>query len=215
MQAVVTKRVAAAVTGPTQKRQFISVAHKYKEAYERYGFWNCLWKLYNPGDIKFGKEVGEDRFGNKYYEDVTEVAGQQRWTEFKVQTHQEFGGDQIPPEWHLWLHQVTDAKPTDPGQKPENWTKVSLVSGSNAPYKTHLGPVGEFAENQTTYRQRAYGEDNHQWLKNGEPDRYYLQPRHPLRLRNRGNNDFDHIDYNNPDAPPKNSSALLRGLDKN
>ncbi|RHY14572.1 hypothetical protein DYB36_008380, partial [Aphanomyces astaci] len=35
---IVTKRVVAAVTGPTQKRQFISVAHKYKEAYERYGF---------------------------------------------------------------------------------------------------------------------------------------------------------------------------------
>ncbi|KAF0701329.1 Aste57867_8180 [Aphanomyces stellatus] len=218
MFAVVTKHAAKTATAaaPVQKRQFISVVHKYKEAYERYGLWNSLWKLYNPGDIKFGKEVGRDEFGNVYYEDKTEVAGQQRWTEFKVQTHDEFGGDQIPPQWHLWMHQVTDALPTEPGQQPENWAKVPISTVSHAPYKSHLGPVGKFSENQTNYRQRGYGLDNHQWLKNGEPDRYYMQPNHPLRHRTvRRNTDFvDHIDYNNPDAPSPNNSEPLRPLDK-
>ncbi|KAF0729285.1 hypothetical protein LEN26_006102 [Aphanomyces euteiches] len=213
----VSKRVAkSSVAAPVQKRHFISVVHKYVEAYNRYGFWDSLWKLYNPGDIKFGYKVGEDQFGNEYYEDPTEVAGQQRYTEFKLKTHDEYSGDQIPPEWHLWMHQTTDSVPGEGTQKPENWAKVPISTVSHAPYDNHLGPTVPYYENPTLIRQRVYGEDNYKFWKQGEPERYYLQPGHPLRSRGvRQDTIFDHIDPNNPDAPPKNSSAPLRSLEKN
>ncbi len=126
----------------------------------------ALWKLYNPGDVKFGKEVGEDQFGNKYYEDPTDVHGQQRWTEYKVASHDEFAADQIPPEWHIWLHQLSDAKPGEPGQNPDNWAKVPISTVFHAPYKNHVGPTKPFSDNPTLYRQRGYGIDT-KWLKWG------------------------------------------------
>ncbi|OQS02411.1 NADH ubiquinone oxidoreductase subunit [Thraustotheca clavata] len=201
--------------GKMQKRSFYSVVHKYLEANKRYGWKECLWKLYNPGDIKFGKEVGTDQFGNKYYEDTTDLHGQQRWTEYKVKTHDEFSADQIPPEWHLWMHSFSDAKPGEAGQNPETWAKVPISTVSHAPYGNHVGPTTPFTENPTTLRRRGYGIDNHKWLKAGEPEKYYMQPNHPLRQRQRPATIHDEIDYNNPDAPPAHSSEPLVGLDKN
>jgi NADH dehydrogenase (ubiquinone) 1 alpha subcomplex subunit 12 len=109
-----TRQVA--LNGNIQSRTFYGIYEKYMEAFKRYGWKGTLWKLYNPGDVKFGKLVGEDQFGNKYYEDTTELHGQQRWTEFKVDTFEDFEGSNIPPEWHMWLQQMTDAKPGEPGQ---------------------------------------------------------------------------------------------------
>lgn len=100
-----------------QARSFYAIYEKYSEAYRRYGWKLALWKLYNPGDIKFGKPVGEDEFGNKYYEDPNEIAGQQRWTEFHVDSFKDFDASHIPPQWHLWMHQITDALPGSEGQK--------------------------------------------------------------------------------------------------
>lgn len=105
------------LAGAVQVRSFYSLYEKYSEAYRRYGWKLSLWKLYNPGDIKFGREVGRDEFGHVYYEDPTEVHLQHRWTEFKVDSFDEFEGTHIPPQWHLWLQHTTDALPTDPGQK--------------------------------------------------------------------------------------------------
>lgn len=112
----VTALARSPVTAQLQVRSFYSIYEKYSEAYRRYGWKLSLWKLYNPGDIKFGKEVGEDEFGNKYYEDPTELHLMHRWTEFKVDSFEEFEGTKIPPQWHLWLQHTTDALPTDPGQ---------------------------------------------------------------------------------------------------
>lgn len=110
----------------TQVRSFYSLYEKYAEAYKRYGWKLSLWKLYNPGDIKFGREVGQDEFGNKYYEDPDDLHLQHRWTEFKVDSFDEFEGTLIPPQWHLWLQHTTDALPTDPGQNVRAYMSVSM-----------------------------------------------------------------------------------------
>ena len=65
------------------------------------------------GDIKFGRLVGEDQFGNKYYEDPTEVHGQHRWVEYP-HTWDEFDASQIPADWHAWMHHTTDVPPNSP-----------------------------------------------------------------------------------------------------
>ena len=61
-----------------------------------------------------GKLVGKDEFGNKYYSN----SKGKRWViyENKVES------SKIPPEWHLWIHFLTQKKPSDNIRKFE-WQK--------------------------------------------------------------------------------------------
>lgn len=113
---VTVARKSLSQTVPLQSRSFLGLVEKYSEAYKRFGLKGSVWKLYNVGDVKFGYLVGEDEFGNKYYEDPTELHGQTRYTEFKVDTFDDFEGSMIPPQWHLWLQHITDAPPGSAGQ---------------------------------------------------------------------------------------------------
>jgi NADH:ubiquinone oxidoreductase subunit len=110
------RRAVLAKPAALQSRSFYTVLEKYYESYKRFGVKGTLWKLYNPGDVKFGRLVGEDEFGHKYFEDPTEVYGQHRWTEFHVDSWEEVEGTLIPPQWHLWMHHLTDATPGQPAQ---------------------------------------------------------------------------------------------------
>ncbi|BDA45611.1 probable NADH dehydrogenase [ubiquinone] 1 alpha subcomplex subunit [Coccomyxa sp. Obi] len=56
--------------------------------------------------------VGSDGFGNKYYERMTEQYGRHRWVVFgdlDWPSGQE--SSTVPPEWHGWLHCITDSSP--------------------------------------------------------------------------------------------------------
>lgn len=210
---VVTAAHAKVGVSHQQTRSLYGVYEKYMEAYKRYGWKLSLWKLYNPGDIKFGYKVGEDQFGNQYYEDPTDLVHQQRYTEFKVNSFNDFEGSNIPPEWHMWMQQITDAPPGTPGQDPANWPKVPISSVSHAPYANHVGPTKPYQMHATMKRSRGYGVGSI-LTKPEEPDQYYVQPGHALRRRQRKNDFFDEIDYNNPNKPPANSSESLRPLDQ-
>ncbi|KAJ2482864.1 hypothetical protein EV174_003098 [Coemansia sp. RSA 2320] len=48
-------------------------------------------------DAKWGKLVGVDELGNRYFTNPEERYGRERY--------------QIPPRWHSWLHKVTDEVP--------------------------------------------------------------------------------------------------------
>ncbi|CCI50648.1 hypothetical protein ABG067_006887 [Albugo candida] len=166
------------------------------------------------GDVKFGYCVGTDRLGNKYYEDPTEVAGQQRYCEYHIDSFDNFDGDQIPPEWHAWLHYTTDAKPGDEAFKAENWAKVPISQKTDTPFEHHVGPTDCFVPHATLKRTRGYNSE-HFMLKAGEPDQYYMQPNHPLRCRKRSNQIFEHVDYNEPKKSFENASGPLRDASLN
>ncbi|KAF4320057.1 hypothetical protein BBO99_00005931 [Phytophthora kernoviae] len=185
-------------TQQTQTRSFYTVFEKYLEAYNRYGWKGSLWKLYNPGDVKFGRFVGEDENGFKYYEDPTEVYGQHRWTEYKVDSWDEVEGTLIPPQWHLWMHHLTDSLPGEGGQDPANWEKVEVCKHSDAPYANHLGDHVPYYPNKTLYRSRGYNVGSVA-INADEPDQYYLQRNHLRRNRQRNAHYFEDVDYNNPD----------------
>jgi len=57
----------------------------------------------------FGKFVGEDEFGNKYYSDSKE---KKRWVIYKKRVE----STKIPPNWHSWIHFQTKNKPNLKGQ---------------------------------------------------------------------------------------------------
>ena len=46
----------------------------------------------------FGKFVGEDKYGNKYYKDSRD----KRWVIYKKETE----ATNIPQEWYSWIHHI-------------------------------------------------------------------------------------------------------------
>jgi len=52
--------------------------------------------------------VGVDKFGNKYYEKLQDTQhGRHRWVEYAEKDR--YNASQVPPEWHGWLHHITDS----------------------------------------------------------------------------------------------------------
>jgi len=67
--------------------------------------------------LLFGKFIGKDQFGNKYYSN----SKGKRWVIYKDLVE----SSKIPPEWHLWIHSLKDNIPqenltgTSKAHKPE------------------------------------------------------------------------------------------------
>eukprot|EP00898_Chlorokybus_atmophyticus_P000247 jgi/Chlat1/1222/Chrsp115S01682 len=57
-----------------------------------------------------GKQVGEDGFGNKYYEKTGSQYGRHRWVVYNAAKG--YDASSVPPEWHGWLHNIIDELPT-------------------------------------------------------------------------------------------------------
>jgi NADH:ubiquinone oxidoreductase subunit len=94
--------------------------------------------LMRPGlvlhTLRRGAYVGADTLGNQYFEQRTTVNGARprRWAIFADR-----GTDAsvVGPEWHAWLHYLTDAPLPDTGAKP--WQKPHLpnLTGTAASYR--------------------------------------------------------------------------------
>ena len=76
----------------------------------------------------FGKFRGIDEFGNKYYESKLG----KRWVIYKNRIE----SSQIPPKWHMWIHFLTNNKPSDNLNKFK-WQKEheENLTGTNKAYK--------------------------------------------------------------------------------
>ncbi|XP_057854738.2 probable NADH dehydrogenase [ubiquinone] 1 alpha subcomplex subunit 12 isoform X2 [Cryptomeria japonica] len=79
------------------------ISNLWKEA-KHEGF--LATKIHNIGATL----VGVDSFGNKYYEKLENVQfGRHRWVEYGDK--QRYNASNVPPEWHGWLHYITDHTP--------------------------------------------------------------------------------------------------------
>ena len=66
--------------------------------------------------IFFGKYVGKDIFGNKYYTNKSD----QRWVIYS----KEIDASKIPNNWFLWMHHtVNDHPENDLNEKKYDWQK--------------------------------------------------------------------------------------------
>uniref|UniRef100_A0A0E0R2Y7 NADH dehydrogenase [ubiquinone] 1 alpha subcomplex subunit 12 n=1 Tax=Oryza rufipogon TaxID=4529 RepID=A0A0E0R2Y7_ORYRU len=104
------------------------------------GYFKCLLdgnllqtKIHNIGATL----VGVDKFGNKYYEKLHDTQyGRHRWVEYAEKGR--YNASQVPPEWHGWLHHITDSTGDEatvnspPGRLPRlnAIEPFSLVPGS-------------------------------------------------------------------------------------
>lgn len=79
-----------------------------------------------------GKSVGEDIFGNKYYQTKNFAKdGDKRWVMYAGAND----ASRVPPEWHGWLHKSYDDIPESHLPQPRIWEKEptgNLTGTANA-----------------------------------------------------------------------------------
>ncbi|XP_053621477.1 probable NADH dehydrogenase [ubiquinone] 1 alpha subcomplex subunit 12 [Plodia interpunctella] len=101
-----------------------------------------LYKLYRQDELKDGVLVGEDKYGNKYYENPRYFYGRNRWVEYSDKYNMNYDGSQIPADWYGWMHYKTDLPPhKDPSRPKYKWMSdftenLSGTTGQYTPYST-------------------------------------------------------------------------------
>ncbi|XP_059146749.1 NADH dehydrogenase [ubiquinone] 1 alpha subcomplex subunit 12-like [Physella acuta] len=78
-------------------------------------------KLFRHDDLKWGTLVGEDKFGNKYYENKYYFIGRSRWVSYPQSVGFDYDASQIPPEWHRWMHYIADEPPSTNPLPQRKW----------------------------------------------------------------------------------------------
>ena len=87
--------------------------------------------------MRTGSFIGIDKYGNKYYENNTYMFSRNRFVEYPYGVNRfDFDASQIPPEWHRWLHYMTDDPPTTVPPEEKKFLKnhVSNNTGSKKEY---------------------------------------------------------------------------------
>ena len=66
-----------------------------------------------------GTKVGEDEYGNTYYEEKGEGydGRKRRWVTYSGYAD----ASRVPPEWHGWMHYMYDETPTDSPLPTQSW----------------------------------------------------------------------------------------------
>ena len=89
---------------------------------------------------RFGKRVGEDQFGNVYYEGGRDAEGRtRRWVSYNGYAE----ASAIPPGWHGWMHHRTDISPAHENYVAREWEQAhrSNKTGTAEAYR----PLGSLA----------------------------------------------------------------------
>jgi NADH:ubiquinone oxidoreductase subunit len=84
---------------------------------------------------RHGRFVGEDRFGNRYYEDKRDMGPAKRprrWVIYRGLAE----ASKVPPEWFGWLHYIVDEPPAKDYQaRPWEKPHVENRTGTPAAYR--------------------------------------------------------------------------------
>ena len=81
-----------------------------------------------------GTRVGEDEFGNVYYQGGKDSEGRtRRWVIYNGPSE----ASAIPPGWHGWMHHRTDVSPADEEYSPRQWQMPHQpnMTGTAAAYR--------------------------------------------------------------------------------
>lgn len=84
--------------------------------------------------VRNGTRVGEDRFGNVYYEGGLDVNGRaRRWVIYQGSND----ASRVPAEWHGWLHHSIDGTPESNLPAPRSWEVdyTPNMTGTPAAYR--------------------------------------------------------------------------------
>ncbi|CAG9995954.1 unnamed protein product [Clonostachys byssicola] len=74
------------------------------------GIKDYLVQMWYIGDTKYGRLVGTDRAGNKFFENNEELPLRTRWVQY---AKHDFDAAHIEPGWHAWISYSVDVPPTE------------------------------------------------------------------------------------------------------
>lgn len=97
---------------------FKSLLHLWKVVKQNGGLWQSVRATFVRDDLKDGVLVGEDNYGNKYYENNKYFLGRNRWVNYADHVYLDYDGSQVAPEWSGWLHYRTDLLPHEDPSRP-------------------------------------------------------------------------------------------------
>ncbi|KAK3585907.1 hypothetical protein CHS0354_038443 [Potamilus streckersoni] len=97
------------------------------------GLKGSFLQLYRTDELKIGDFVGEDKYGNKYYQNKYYFVGRSRWVQYVDKVNMDYDGSQIPAEWHRWLHYTTDDPPTKVPPVEREWIEPHTENMSGTP----------------------------------------------------------------------------------
>ena len=104
----------------------------------------------------FGKFVGEDEKGNKYYSSSNNYFDKKvkRWVIFKGEVE----ASKIPSHWHAWLHKIVDKPPLKYKHKYD-WQKNNKpnMTGTKEAYLPNSHPLS------TSYENNSNNKDYDSW----------------------------------------------------
>ncbi|CAH1783637.1 unnamed protein product [Owenia fusiformis] len=105
-----------------QVKQLMEKTGNFFKIYKQHGgvIGNFL-QIYRTDELKLGNEVGQDKYGNKYYENNMYFYGRNRWVQYSPGVNMDYDGSQIPAEWHRWMHYITDKPPTEAPPVDRKW----------------------------------------------------------------------------------------------
>nr|XP_002160276.3 probable NADH dehydrogenase [ubiquinone] 1 alpha subcomplex subunit 12 [Hydra vulgaris] len=117
------------------------------------GYKNVFYRFLRECTVRVGTHVGTDKFGNKYYKNNSYFMGRNRFVEYPYKGRMEYDGTQIPPEWHAWMHYMTDDTPIiNPPivQKfaRDHVTNMSGTKNAYIPYSTTKPKIEAWKPNQ-------------------------------------------------------------------
>ncbi|MGB6117333.1 MAG: NADH:ubiquinone oxidoreductase subunit NDUFA12 [Mesorhizobium sp.] len=79
---------------------------------------------------RFGTKVGEDEFGNVYYQGGKDSEGRtRRWVIYKGYAE----ASSIPAGWHGWIHHRVDTPPSQEDYQPREWQKPFEANPTGTP----------------------------------------------------------------------------------
>jgi len=90
----------------------------------------------------FGKYVGKDQYGNKYYKSKSDV----RWVVYKNNIE----ASQITSEWFLWMHHTINEIPKE-NKKSYLWQKDHLENQTGTPNSYKPNTISKINENIKKY----------------------------------------------------------------
>ncbi|XP_042191113.1 NADH dehydrogenase [ubiquinone] 1 alpha subcomplex subunit 12 [Callorhinchus milii] len=125
------------------------------------GLRGSFWQILRVSDLKTGTLVGEDKSGNRYFENQRYFFGRNRWVEYTNEmngknTYWDLDGSMVPPEWHRWLHYMTDDAPSvhPPVSRPFIWEthtfNMSGTAGQYVPYSTTRKKIHQWVPPQSS-----------------------------------------------------------------
>ena len=101
----------------------------------------------------YGKYVGEDEFGNRYYCNSKNFEDHlsKRWVIFK----DEIEASSIPPHWHAWLHKTVNIPPINYSKKylwqKEIESNLTGTSKAYSPNPRYLNKLKDSKKNNIEY----------------------------------------------------------------